>query len=472
MDSFIQELERANKSVAELRTLVLKHMEQQEFVEGAFPPFIWLGLVSIDCKAVRSFISEKHEQVATRILQHLTTRLQSKSEHVTSHFESMQAKVLAEPNTIEELTRLRNFLVTVPEEIEVIKPVIDEVREVLSELESCKFDVTDTDFSNALTAVLWPAKIATCVTETEAKLADTQDRFLSQLEGEEVVFVRDLKEIESKVKDFGKFDDLSKVGEVSLAANRISAKLDELDQTAKKFRSRTVLFGKDPDDYEQLGAITKAFAPYAALWSTAAVWLKRKEEWYNGTFLEIDADELEAIVNDSFKIMFKSARTFKTDGVEGCASIAMQLKGEIEEFKPFVPVVKALRGAGVRDRHWEDLTNKLNEAATEATEEGAEPPAPRVIDREALTLKICVEDLKMAEPDFLPAVLSVSEVASKEHGIEKMLDKMLGLWEEVKYTVQAYRATGTYVIKGTDDINTLLDDHIVATQARLAFSAC
>ena len=70
---------------------------------------------------------------------------------------------------------------------------------------------------------------------------------------------------------------------------------------------------------------------------------------------------------------------------------------------------------------------------------------------------------------MLATVLGVSEVASKEHGIEKMLDKMLGLWNDVDYNVQSYRATGTYVIKGTDDINTLLDDHIVATQA-MSFS--
>ena len=48
--------------------VVLHHSEQKEFVSGAFPPFMWLGLVSIDCSTVRNFISEKHKTVATRIL--------------------------------------------------------------------------------------------------------------------------------------------------------------------------------------------------------------------------------------------------------------------------------------------------------------------------------------------------------------------------------------------------------------------
>ena len=99
----------------------------------------------------------------------------------------------------------------------------------------------------------------------------------------------------------------------------------------------------------------------------------------------------------------------------------------------------------------------------------------------------------MHEGEVLPAVMSVAEVSAKEFGIEKMLDKMLGLWQVImpaqhldcvdyassacrsallqpmEYGVLEYRDTGTYIIRGTDEINTLLDDHIVATQA-MSFS--
>jgi hypothetical protein len=115
------------------------------------------------------------------------------------------------------------------------------------------------------------------------------------------------------------------------------------------------------------------------------------------------------------------------------------------------------------------------------------------ITPESITLRSATETHKMHEGEVLPAVMSVAEVSAKEFGIEKMLDKMLGLWQVImpaqhldcvdyassacrsallqpmEYGVLEYRDTGTYIIRGTDEINTLLDDHIVATQA-MSFS--
>ena len=40
-------------------------------------------------------------------------------------------------------------------------------------------------------------------------------------------------------------------------------------------------------------------------------------EWLDGKFIDIPADELEQIVTDSYKTMFKQARQFKNKGIEG-----------------------------------------------------------------------------------------------------------------------------------------------------------
>ena len=40
-------------------------------------------------------------------------------------------------------------------------------------------------------------------------------------------------------------------------------------------------------------------------------------------------------------------------------------------------------------------------------------------------------------------------------------------WEPVDLDIFAYKTTGTFVLKGADDIMTLLDDHIVLTQSMM-----
>lgn len=65
--------------------------------------------------------------------------------------------------------------------------------------------------------------------------------------------------------------------------------------------------------------------------------------------------------------------------------------------------------------------------------------------------------------DKVDFIADIGEKAAKEFGIETMLETMLGIWENVKFTIAPYK--NTFIIKGYDEIQTVLDEHIVNTQA-------
>jgi len=73
-------------------------------------------------------------------------------------------------------------------------------------------------------------------------------------------------------------------------------------------------------------------------------------------------------------------------------------------------------------------------------------------------------------PNHLERVIKISEQAGKEYNIETALDKMQEAWETVTLFVDAYRETGTSILKGADEYMALLDEHITMTQA-MTFSA-
>jgi dynein heavy chain len=64
-----------------------------------------------------------------------------------------------------------------------------------------------------------------------------------------------------------------------------------------------------------------------------------------------------------------------------------------------------------------------------------------------------------------PGLSQVSEYASKEFSLERTLDKMQTDWNGVVFDYMAWRDTGTYILKGLDDTQMLLDDQIVKTQS-------
>ena len=55
--------------------------------------------------------------------------------------------------------------------------------------------------------------------------------------------------------------------------------------------------------------------------------------------------------------------------------------------------------------------------------------------------------------------------ASKEYGLQVAMDKMEGEWKDMIFDTKEYRTSGTRVLNGTDEIQQLLDDQIVKTQA-------
>lgn len=100
------------------------------------------------------------------------------------------------------------------------------------------------------------------------------------------------------------------------------------------------------------------------------------------------------------------------------------MKRQIEEFRPYVSVIQALRHPGMKARHYEMLTEQTG-IETQLTT--------------TLTFKTLISAGIM---NFHETVKEVSETAAKEYTIEGSLDKMIREWDNIKMDVIPHKDTG------------------------------
>ncbi|VEL26461.1 unnamed protein product [Protopolystoma xenopodis] len=101
----------------------------------------------------------------------------------------------------------------------------------------------------------------------------------------------------------------------------------------------------------------KDFEPFRSLWTSVSEWLKTQEMVMNDPLNSVDAEHVERMVSDCYRVMHKSVKHFAE--LTGVSDVCNQIKMAIEEFKPFIPLIQGLRNPGMRSRHWELLSQEL-----------------------------------------------------------------------------------------------------------------
>lgn len=127
--------------------------------------------------------------------------------------------------------------------------------------------------------------------------------------------------------------------------------------------------------------------------------------------------------------------------------VAEQGRIKIDKFKVFLPILDAICCQGMQDRHWDLLTAELGQPINSSL-------YPTLSDM----IEVGVQKIY----DKLEAV-SIS--AGNEFELNMQLANMQQEWKDIAFELMEYRDSETYILSALDDIQTLLDDHVLKAQA-------
>lgn len=97
------------------------------------------------------------------------------------------------------------------------------------------------------------------------------------------------------------------------------------------------------------------------------------------------------------------------------------MREQIEEFKEHMPIIQTLGNPGMKERHWEKVSEIIG--------------FPIKVDAELTLAKIIDYGLD----EYIDKFESISEAATKENNLEKHMIKMLAEWTDMEFSVHIYR---------------------------------
>ncbi|KAL0879698.1 hypothetical protein ABMA27_003413, partial [Loxostege sticticalis] len=225
--------------------------------------------------------------------------------------------------------------------------------------------------------------------------------------------------------------------------------MKDAQEWGRVLNQRQKLFGQPVVPFSDLNRLVKEFEPYRNLWVTASDFLKAREVWFDNPLMYVDADGIEPLINDYYKTIIKCVRTFAD--MPKVQQVATTIRDNIDEFRPLIPIIQAVRNPGMKERHWNEFMEKAGITVTM---------------NEKQTFTMCLKQGMAAHGEL---IAEIGELASKEYVIEQSLDKMQSDWANKAMEIAPYKNTGTFIMKIADETLQLLDEHLLNTQ-QLGFS--
>nr|XP_054101684.1 dynein axonemal heavy chain 1 isoform X2 [Callithrix jacchus] len=447
--SFLKAYQTQGLSAQDVREVVLTHLWEKEILDSSLPSSIIIGPFYINTDSVKQSLSKKRKALATSMLDILAKNLHKEVDSICEEFRSISRKIYEKPNSIEELAELREWMKSIPERLVGLEERIVKVMDDYQVMDEFLYNLSSDDFNDKWIASNWPSKILGQIEMVQQQHVEDEEKFRKIQIMDQNNFQEKLEGLQLVVAGFSIHVEIARAHEIANEVRRVKKQLKDCQQQAVLYNNRERIFGLPITNYDKLSRMVKEFQPYLDLWTTASDWLRWSESWMNDPLSAIDAEQLEKNVIEAFKTIHKCVKQFKD--MPACQEVALDIRARIEEFKPYIPLIQGLRNPGMRNRHWEVLSNQIN---------------INVRPKANLTFARCLE---MNLQDHIESISKVAEVAGKEYAIEQALDKMEKEWSTILFNVLPYKETDTYILKSPDEASQLLDDHIVMTQS-MSFS--
>lgn len=277
-----------------------------------------------------------------------------------------------------------------------------------------------------------------------------------------------LKELAPNLTIINDMTEPQQFKEYSRVLQKFSDQIIVFDDHVKWLNKEEALF-KFPKTQSSLLEDMKSFViPFSALMKLCIRWFRFYEVWMDGCFEYLDPKFVQETTEEFLKDFQKTQKFYRNKIKSDTDNPECKFKGQLEDpdieklpaplkicarmiqtikdFRIGVHVVTIMCNPALRERHWIEMS----EVAKMDLQPDAGTTLRKIIDFNLECLDEC-------------EIISIG--ACKELQLQQNLAAMKREWDTVNFSTGLYKNTGITILSSIDDVQALLDDHIIKTLA-------
>ncbi|XP_076227546.1 dynein axonemal heavy chain 7 isoform X3 [Nomia melanderi] len=385
--------------------------------------------------------------VARRYKEELVTKMtadyQQKSRAIGEAYQHIVDRALSVPANTVELMQLREFINVSEAETAIrLKTRLQEIIKYINFLSDYSI-LSPVELKTNNFPFQWYHKLPDVFEQHREIVASKTGEYQKILRKRIEQFERELQTYEKHCNELQYWGNVEEIYRYKKKADRLENKLIVAMNIIDRFNEEEELFGWELSQYPLRKKVADKLMPYKKLYDAACDFLTNYDTWMNSMVGSHDPEEIDTATGVVYRTIFKLEKSIQEPIGR---KLAETVRIRIEEFKEHMPIISTLGNPSMKSRHWEQVSEIVG--------------FPIKVDQTMTLAKI----LDYGLLDYVTKFEGISEASAKEGSLEKALSRMYLDWEDVRFTVNPYRDTGTYVIASVDDIQLLLDDHLTKAQ--------
>ena len=440
---------RTTRSLDEYQGEITKYRSVGNMINERTTSEVFCSMVYVDSSFVNRVLGHRAGQLAQQILTFLANKNIEKNIHICDRFKNSASILLKKPISSQELVNLTKYHEQFRKiDLENLKKDCAVARQNLDFLFDFGYQVGEDVLAHMGASWNWLSRIEGVLNDSTSLIRNERGKLTKHLTERRDNFENVLESYQAQVKEFTQFGDIKKTSEYISKIVVLKENLSKAEEEVTYIHEQEALLGLANTEFDVLNNTMEALEPFEQLWNLTQTFTKAHHAWLKGPVFKLESEDVTKKLDEMWRSAFKLANDLSEASPEP-SSVASHVKKELEEFKPNLPLLSVLCNRGMRERHWKQVSDTVGFDL-------------RPDDHTSLT-----RVLDMGVSKHIDRLLEISEAASKQYAIEKALEAMRGEWEGVKFEFKSHRDTGTFILQGVavEEVQTLLDDHLMKTQA-------